>query len=110
MGNFSYNFCVTLLHSLWQSALLYFLFLLLYPAFKKTTPLIKRNFLFQILIIQFLLSIATFLFLFSGSQENYTTNIFFGNWMSPATVEAAPWLLMTYFIIVCFRSFFLIYS
>lgn len=61
MESVLYSFMVTLLHSVWQSALL----LGLYVGFQKiaysSTPLFKRNLLFGILGGQLLLSIATFL-------------------------------------------------
>ena len=43
MGLFSYSLCMSLLHSLWQSALLLLLYLLWQLIFRKQTPAIKRN-------------------------------------------------------------------
>ena len=67
MGLFSYSLCMSLLHSLWQSALLLLLYLLWQLIFRKQTPAIKRNTLLSLLTIQLFFSILTFISYF---QDN----------------------------------------
>ena len=69
MEQFSYHFMATLLHSLWQTALLlifYGVVLMLQP---RQTPLSKRNMLLATLATQVLLSIATFYLLASNAAQ-----------------------------------------
>lgn len=74
MESVLYSFMVTLLHSVWQSALL----LLLYRGFEKisssSTPLYKRNVLFSILGAQLLLSVATFMLIHFNPRPHYLQN------------------------------------
>jgi beta-lactamase regulating signal transducer with metallopeptidase domain/uncharacterized protein YwgA len=58
---------MSLLHSLWQSALLLLLYQLWQSMFRKQTPSIKRNTLLSLLLVQLFVSILTFISYF---QDN----------------------------------------
>ncbi|MBC7536866.1 MAG: M56 family metallopeptidase [Ferruginibacter sp.] len=60
MSHFTYSFCVSLFHSLWQSALLLILYATIQHSLKKQHPSFQRNLLFGFLFSQVLISIITF--------------------------------------------------
>lgn len=74
--NFFYSFTETLLHSLWQSALLLIACFIVSISLKYLHPLYKRNFYFSILGLQVFVSICTFLYLHSNNNftEGFTAN------------------------------------
>lgn len=71
MTQFSYSFCMAILHSFWQAALLLVLFIAVDKILlRKNSPLAKRNFLFTLVASQLLLLSFTFLIYFTGTQTN----------------------------------------
>lgn len=62
MEQFTTNFCLTLLHSLWQTGLLVLIYFVL-NASVRVAPKGRRNMLYALLLVQFALSIATFFLL-----------------------------------------------
>ncbi|MBL0146642.1 MAG: M56 family metallopeptidase [Chitinophagaceae bacterium] len=70
MAQFAYIFSISMLHSLWQSALLLAFYFLFTKLFSQTSPLTKRNFLFASLLIQILLFFAGFCFHFFSFGAN----------------------------------------
>ena len=58
-----YSFLITLLHSVWQSALLLLLYGCFHKMFASCAPLLKRNMLYSLLGWQLVLSILTFFIL-----------------------------------------------
>ncbi len=68
MGLFSYSLCMSLLHSLWQSALLLLLYQLWQSMFRKQNPAIKRNTLLSLLLVQLFFSVLTFISYFQDSS------------------------------------------
>ena len=77
--NFFYSFTETLLHSLWQSALLLLLCFFLSLSNKSLHPLYKRNLFYSIIGLQIILSIGTFLYCFN----NFNTIL----WLSANTIS-----------------------
>ena len=74
---FLFSFIETLLHSIWQSALLLCVYLLINNIEKKFHPLQKRNFLYLLLLSQLNISIITFLSFING--ESFALTIGFTN-------------------------------
>jgi len=108
MAQFSYSFCMAMLHSLWQSALLMLLYLVADKIFlRNNSPLLKRNFLFTILISQVLLFTGTFfIFFLNNSTYNAGEGIgnAFANILKNDTMKAlAPWIFIFYICIISFK-------
>lgn len=108
MANLSYSFCLSLLHSLWQAALLW----AVYTAVSKSlgarfTPLQKRNMLFVSVAVQTVLSAITFLLLFFSYQPDNTAALNITNWFGFAATETAigvtNWLLAAYTVIISYK-------
>ena len=106
MESVLYSFLITLLHSVWQSALL----LLLYGCFHKMlascAPLLKRNLLYSLLGWQLVLSITTFFLLHFNLLPFYveTVNGIIGNtniqnWLQSFSVP----LISAYWLVVLFK-------
>ena len=115
MAQFSYSFCMAMLHSFWQAALLLLLFILADNIFlRNNSPLAKRNFLFATLVSQLLLFIFTFFIYFSGTQTNSSfTDIsklvttFSGN----ENIQAVtPWIFSIYIFIIFYKLIKAIYT
>jgi len=108
MAQFSYSFCMAMLHSLWQAALLMLLYLVADKVFlRNNSPLLKRNFLFTILISQALLFTGTF-FIFFSNNSAYSTGEGIGNALTNIlkndTMKAlAPWIFICYMAVISFR-------
>lgn len=68
MNHFSYSICLTLLHSLWQAALLLLLFSILQIFSPRQQPAYKKNFLFLLIVSQLILSVITCCFYLSGTE------------------------------------------
>jgi beta-lactamase regulating signal transducer with metallopeptidase domain len=104
MNHFSYSFCVTLFHSLWQSGLL----LLIYAALKitpgKASTSYKRNLLFFLLGAQLIVSVLTFYIYYSGIQHAFTNLISSKPGTSEFLQQAAPWLFFMYAIVILVKS------
>ena len=78
MTQLSYSFCMAMLHSLWQAALLVLFYFILDKALllKNTSPLGKRNLLFIIITTQLALFITTFaVYFFTAETTTATANI-----------------------------------
>ena len=64
MASFSFSFITTMMHSVWQTALLLLFYMLSTRLRKNVSPLFKRNFLYVLLGVQLLLSSFTFLIIY----------------------------------------------
>ncbi len=115
MTEFSYSFCMAMMHSLWQSALLMLLYLAADAIFlRRNTPLVKRNFLFVILFSQVLLFTLTFFVFYSGSPVyqaekgigRVVTSLFYNDTMQ----LAAPWLFLLYSLVIGYKLTRAVYS
>jgi len=69
MIQFTYSFCMAMLHSLWQAALLMMLYLIVDKlTHKNGAPLAKRNFLYAAITAQLVLFACTFSIYFFSSE------------------------------------------
>lgn len=108
MAQFSYSFCMAMLHSLWQSALLMLFYLVADTVFlRNNSPLLKRNFLFSILLSQLFLFTITFFIFFSNSPV-YSSGEGIGNAFAKIlrndTMQAfAPWIFAFYLAVIGFK-------
>ncbi len=113
MEQFVYGISLTLLHSLWQSALLLLAYSIFIFIFKKQLPSEKRNLLYLILLAQFLISGFTFWIYSPGSENVYTSflTIQYARDYSthPYLHSIATWLLSFYLFIVIYKSTSIIY-
>lgn len=106
MGYFSYCFCITLFHSLWQSALLAGIYLLLNKWIPGNLPVIKRNIVYLLLTGQLFVSILTFILTWNKNgiteivlpEEIFSTEN--NNWLQ----QAGPWIIAAYFLIIMVKS------
>lgn len=108
MLHLNYSFCMSMLQSLWQAALLLLVYFIIDSAIlKKTDPLQKRNFLFLLVSFQILLSLITFIFYFVQTGNSTTTNyigvILNGILPDGFIQRIAPWLFTAYSIIISYK-------
>ena len=107
--NFFYSFTETLLHSLWQSALLLLLSIFVTISFKLLHPLYKRNLCYGIIGLQIVVSICTFLYCYSNysfAQWLTANNVSILNAQQQQWLQSNAALIFTvYLAIVCVRLF-----
>ena len=115
MTQLSYSFCMSMLHSLWQTGLLWLLYVVVDRFFlKKNSPLEKRNLLFFIITAQLVLFVMTFFIYFSTPQNAIVPgNI--GEWVTgllPAEKMyiITPWLFSIYSFIIIYKILKAIYT
>lgn len=115
MALFSYSFCMAIVHSLWQSALL----VLLYLAATKTllqkgAPLQKRNFLFFTLASQLVLTGLTFYIYYSGNSfydaANGLEKSFSALGGNKILQNYSPWLFLLYCLVLSYKLAKTIYT
>ena len=108
MTQFSYSFCMAMLHSFWQAALL----LLLYTAVDKlvhkhNAPLAKRNILYSTLLVQLLLFALTFSVYYTDTRstghfaqlvQTVSTAMGTEGWQA-----LTPWIFGLYLFMIMFR-------
>ena len=75
MGQLSYSITITLLHSIWQTALLWIFYKTAVSALKNTHPAAKRNAVLTLLLSQIILSSITFALTLTGISP-VSENIF----------------------------------
>ncbi len=102
MSQFSYSFCITIFHSIWQAALILLLYVIVSPVLKNQLPGARRNTLYVLLIFQLIISVLTFLFSYFGSPEMYlslltasTSNILVQQYL----LQRYSSLLMTFYVV-----------
>ncbi len=114
MGHFSYCFCLTLLHSLWQAGLLFSAYGGFNVVASRTQPAAKRNVLYLLLLGQLLISISTFVIYYTGSLSFYSEIItanFYGIISNQSYLEQiAPWFLSLYMLVLLLKSGRLLYN
>ncbi len=108
MMAFSYSFCMTMLHSLWQAAMLVLLYLAVDNIMhKNNAPLAKRNVLYAALFTQVVISIFTFSFYFFDSSTSSGIGIMTSAVTSLISVEtlqaAAPWIFGIYIFAISYK-------
>ncbi|MBL0201169.1 MAG: M56 family metallopeptidase [Chitinophagaceae bacterium] len=115
MIQFTYSFCMAMLHSLWQAALLMLLYTIVDKlTHKNSAPLAKRNFLYAAITAQLILFSLTFsIYFFSskgvGTFSNAVQNITdaFG---SENLKIITPWIFSLYLFIIAGKLVKAIYS
>ena len=113
MQFFSYCLSLSLLHSLWQSAILLGIYAIFSSASGKSSPAAKRNLLLGFVLIQVLLSISTFYVYFTGSVTSLTSylsdNIIGLSFSGSLLNILAPWICSIYTFAVLYKITALIY-
>lgn len=115
MIKFTYSFCMALLHSFWQAALLVLLYITVDKIIhRNNAPLAKRNFLFAAIATQIVLSVLTFsIYFFDTAVDNtissLTQNI--SGYVNNSTVKSiTPWIFCLYISIIVLKLVQAIYS
>lgn len=114
MSQFSYSFCLSLFHSIWQCALLLIFYSAIQPFVKRQLPSFKRNILYGLLFTQVGMSIVTFLIYSSGSLNFYKDGLTH-NFSSllvkqPFIEKLCPWIISMYTTVIFFKTIQLIYN
>jgi beta-lactamase regulating signal transducer with metallopeptidase domain len=105
MIQFAYSFCMAMLHSLWQAALLLILYIIVDRfTHKNNAPLAKRNFLYIAIAAQLTLFVCTFLIYFSGAAGfgtlAGTMQTITGSFDSNGIKIITPWVFGIYIFII----------
>ncbi len=108
MVQFAYSFCMTLLHSLWQAALLVLLYIAISTLISRNAaPIAKRNFLYAAITTQFVLSVTTFLLYFfntTGLTTFIAVTQDISTYLERNTLQLiTPWLFGLYIFIIAFK-------
>ena len=116
MTQFAYSFCMAMLHSLWQAALLFILYVTVDSFIhKNNAPLAKRNFLYIAITAQLLLFLCTFLIYFSGTAgfsalagtiQTLSDSLGGGNSIKMIT----PWIFGIYLFIIAGKLLKAVYN
>ena len=114
MTQFSYSFCIAMLHSFWQAALLVMLYICVDKIiYRNHPPLAKRNFLYIAISVQLILFLLTFSIYFfnahgfsnfSGFVKNINVSI-----SSDNLQIFTPWVFSLYVLIIGYRLIKAIY-
>ena len=104
---FFYSFSETILHSLWQSCLLFLFYVCVNYVLLKTHPLQKRNFLYILLLTQCIISLGTFSLCFTDSSISkllsITKRFSFENSFFSFLYPYANAIFYVYAFIICVR-------
>lgn len=107
MEQFAYSFAITMMHSIWQMALLMGVYYLLTAVFSKWPPIAKRNLLFLVIAAQLLTSVVSFYFVYSKPFFDYRNNVqeLLKSFTSTQTwlQDYSPYLFTGYLFIVSFK-------
>lgn len=119
MESVLFSFLITLLHSVWQSALLLLLYGCLHKMFAPCTPLLKRNMLYSLLGWQLVLTISTFFILHFNLLPFYVETMYgiIGNtnvqhWLQffSLPLMGAYWLVVLFKVVNALRQRHLLHS
>ncbi len=75
MEQFAYSFAITMMHSIWQMALLLLFYYAVTAVFPKWPPIAKRNLLLFVLSAQVISSLVSFYLIYSKPFLDYRENI-----------------------------------
>ena len=115
MIQFTYSFCMAMLHSFWQAALLMLLYIIVDKlTHKNSAPLAKRNFLYAAITAQLILFSLTFsIYFFSGegigSFSNAIQNLT-ASFGSESLKIITPWIFSLYIFIIGFKLMKAVYN
>lgn len=115
MIHFSYSFCMAMLHSMWQAALLLLFYVITFRLLhKNNNPLINRNVLYAALLLQTVFSLLTFCFYYFNSitiSGISTISTFLYSYIKPEGILiAAPWIFSAYSFIILFKTLKTVYA
>jgi beta-lactamase regulating signal transducer with metallopeptidase domain len=115
MIQFSYGFCMAMLHSFWQAALLLLLYNFIDAVlFRNNSPLAKRNFLFAMLASQVTLFLLTFYIYFSGATADNIIAALAQNLSALAgsgNIQlVTPWLFGCYLLVIAYKMSKAVYT
>lgn len=108
MIQFTYSFCMALLHSFWQSALVLLLYLFVANILhRNNAPLAKRNFLYTALTVQLVLFVFTFfIYLFNTPSPGNLPGMVqqFSDLVGESSFQMiTPWIFSAYICIIAFK-------
>src|SRR5688500_2443133 len=110
MGQFAYDFSLMLLHSLWQSALLFVLYKSNVIFIKRQQPAYRRNLLFFILLIQLLLSVVTYIIYATDARSLQPAFLQVSTLVADWNLgNAIPFIFSIYLLIVLYKTTLLFY-
>ena len=108
MEHFSYSLFLSLLHSLWQGAVLLCLYMGAGIFMGRSNPAHKRNVLFFLLAAQLITTITTFFMYYTGSGIFYSSYIVSGFSelfiRRPYMEIGAPWMIGAYLFALMFKT------
>lgn len=115
MVQFSYSFCMSMLHSIWQAALLVLLYFIIEKVLiRNNTPLAKRNFLYTAIAVQIALFVFTFLLYFTDLKGLDEKAAFVQNINTIAGENnlqlITPWILTAYVFVIAYKLLVAVYS
>jgi len=115
MIQFTYSFCMAMLHSLWQAALLGMLYVIVDKlTHKNSAPLAKRNFLYTAIAAQLALFTCTFSIYFFSSEGIGALNNTIQNLSNAFGRESlktiTPWIFGLYIFIIAGKLIKAVYS
>ena len=111
MEHFSFSLLMSLLHSLWQAAVLVCFYHGLMLLFPHRSPEQKRNFLFLLLGVQVTLSLSTFIVLYNGSSLiDKFAGLSLSTYAQSSAHILSPWIVAAYLIVLLYKSTALIFS
>ena len=115
MAQLSYSFCMSLMHSLWQAAILLFVYVLIEKSLQqKLSPLQKRNLLFVSICVQIILLFSTFFFYYFNTANSFPSLIIdqsiYRFFSTEIIHNATYWLFIGYSSIVIFKLSAIIYN
>ncbi|MGB5007975.1 MAG: hypothetical protein WBO39_13635, partial [Ferruginibacter sp.] len=115
MIQFTYSFCMALLHSFWQSALVLLLYLFVANILhRNNAPLAKRNFLYTALTVQLVLFVFTFfIYLFNTPAPGNLPGMVqqFSDLIGESSFQqVTPWLFSAYICIIAFKMIKAMYT
>ncbi len=108
MAQFSYSFCMSMLHSFWQAGVLVLIYFLAEISLQqKLTPLQKKNLLFVSVYTQAVLLIATFFIYYFNAENNLSTNFITeavtGILSSDVAHAITPWIFSAYLVAISYK-------
>jgi beta-lactamase regulating signal transducer with metallopeptidase domain len=113
MAQFAYSFCISMLHSFWQSALLGLCYWVFVHLYKQSSPLSKRNFLFVATCLQAIAFVFTFCIYFFSTQNSLLPFSFSIVHYLPAKnilVQTTNWLFALYCLLLFYKVVTNLYS
>ena len=115
MIQFTYSFCMAMLHSFWQAALLLLLYITVDKIIhKNNAPLAKRNFLYTTITAQLLLFVLTFSIYFFNAAVSGTFSVIAQNinsYLGSENIQSVtPWIFSLYIFIIAYKLIKAIYN